>query len=241
MQFEDQAITLSARSHAETGAIVHMLTRDHGHMAAHVAGGASRRLKPYLQPGSRIEVSYRARTEEHLGQATIEGVSAGGVDIFDDPLALMGLQCACVMTEACLPEREAAPGVYAALDGFLTLLGATEVWPYVYVRYELGLLEALGFGLDLSACAVTGQGEDLIHVSPKSGRAVSAEAGAPYRDKLLPLPGFLRPAPAALEPGDLLQGLDLSGYFLERHVFHSQNRPLPDIRQRLRDRLADAA
>ncbi|HEX7800302.1 MAG TPA: DNA repair protein RecO, partial [Asticcacaulis sp.] len=158
-------------------------------------------------------------------------------DVLDDALALTGLQSACAMTRLALPEREAQPGVYHALSALLGLMDMPEVWPAVYVRYEAGLLEALGFGLDLSACAVSGGHDDLIYVSPKSGRAVSRAAGAPYHDRLLALPPFLLSSQGGLGEGDIARGLELTGFFLERHVFHPHNQPLPEIRRRLAEAL----
>jgi DNA repair protein RecO (recombination protein O) len=234
--FEDEAIVLGARLHGETGAVAHVLSESHGVWAAHIAGGASRRLKAGLQPGGRVHFQYQARNAEQLGSARIEMLDATP-DLLDDPLALMGLQAACAMTRQALPEREAHPGVYHALSALLGLMDAPEIWPAIYVRYEAGLLEALGFGLDLSACAVTGDHDDLIFVSPKSGRAVSRAAGAPYRDKLLPLPGFMLASQGGLGEDDISKGLKLTGFFLERHVFHPHNQPLPEIRMRLADAL----
>jgi DNA repair protein RecO (recombination protein O) len=238
IEYEDQAIVLSARPHAETGAIVHVLTRTHGHVTALVPGGASRRLKPYLQPGSQVDFRYRARSTDQLGQGTIEGQEAGGADLLDHPAGLIGLQSACVMTELALPERDDAEGLYEALSTLIGLLGNDDLWPYIYVRYELGLLEAIGFGLDLSACAVTGTTDNLVYVSPKSARAVSQSSGLAYADKLLSLPAFLRPVPQAPAPDDVRKGLDLTGFFFERHVFHPRDKPLPEIRQRLRSQFA---
>ncbi|MDI7774378.1 DNA repair protein RecO [Asticcacaulis sp. EMRT-3] len=235
-EFEDDAIVLTARPHGETGAIVHVLSEVHGVYAAHVAGGASRRLKPILQAGSRVALTYRARHDDQLGAATLEPLGATP-DLLDDPQALTGLQCACVMTRSVLPEREAHPGVYHALSALLGVLVVAEIWPAIYVRYEAGLLEAVGFGLDLSACAVTGSHDDLVYVSPKSGRAVSRASGAPYQDKLLPLPPFLLSSQGGLGEDDIEKGLALTGFFLERHVFHPHDKPLPDIRQRLIDTL----
>lgn len=237
IEFDDEAIVLGARLHGETGAVAHLLSESHGVWAAHVAGGASRRLKAALQPGARVQMQYQARNADHLGSARLEATAATP-DLLDDPLALIGLQAACVMTRQVLPEREAHPGVYHALSALLGLMEMPEVWPAIYVRYEAGLLEAVGFGLDLSACAVTGGHDDLIFVSPKSGRAVSRAAGAPYRDKLLPLPGFMLSSQGGLGEGDIVNGLKLTGFFLERHVFHPHNQPLPEIRLRLADALS---
>lgn len=236
IEFEDEAIVLGARAQGETGALVHVLSESHGVWAVHVAGGASRRMKALLQPGSRVQVAYRARHADQLGSARLEPLG-GAPDLLDDPLALIGLQAACLMTRHILPEREAHPGVHHALAALLGVMDMPEVWPAIYVRYEAGLLEAVGFGLDLSACAVTGGHDDLVFVSPKSGRAVSRMAGEPYRDKLLPLPGFLLSSQMGLADDDIFNGLSLTGFFLERHVFHPHNQPLPDIRIRLAEAL----
>ncbi len=239
LEFEDDAIVLGGRPHGETGAIVHVLTREHGVYAAHIAGGASRRIKPLLQPGTPVRFTYRARNSDQLGAATMEA-DGQGPDLLDDPVGLLGLQCAATMTRTVLPEREAHEGAYHALRALLMAFAIPEVWPAIYVRYETGLLEALGFGLDLSACAVSGTYDDLVYVSPKSGRAVSRGSGAPYKDKLLPLPGFLLSSQGGLDDGDISDGLNLTGFFLERHVFHPHNKPLPDIRQRLEEALVSA-
>jgi len=237
MEFSDDAIVLGGRGHGETGAIVHVLTNAHGVYAAHIAGGASRRLKAALQPGARVVFTYRARHADQLGSATLE-IDGPTPDVLDDPLALIGLQCACTMTRAVLPEREAQPGAFHALGALIGVLDHEAIWPAIYVRYEAGLLDALGFGLDLSACAVTGERDALTYVSPKSGRAVSRAAGADYHDKLLRLPGFMLSSQGGLAEGDVAAGLKLTGFFLERHVFHPHDKPLPDIRLRLAEVLA---
>ncbi len=239
-EFEDEAFVLSARAHGETGAIVHVLTEHHGVHAAHISGGASRRMKATLQPGGGVLFRYRARHADQLGQATLEPTGATP-DLLDDPLGLTGLQCACVMTRAVLPEREPHPGAYLALSALMNALVLPEIWPAIYVRYEAGLLEELGFGLDLSACAVSGTRDDLVYVSPKSARAVSRAAGEPYHDKLLALPPFLLSSQGGLNPGDVEAGLILTGFFLERHVFHPRDKPLPDVRNRLTEALRAAS
>ena len=239
MEFTDEAYVLGARPHGETGVIVHVLTSAHGVHAAHIAGGASRKMKAMLQPGAHVMFSYRARHADQLGSATMEPAGPSP-DLFDDPLGLIGLQAATVMTQAALPEREPHPGAFLAFSALLGAFVFPAIWPAVYVRYEAGLLDELGFGLDLSACAVTGSREDLAYVSPKSARAVSMAAGAPYRDRLLRLPGFLLSSQGGLHDGDVADGLALTGFFLARHVFHPHDRPLPEIRARLGDALHDA-
>ncbi len=240
MEFEDDAFVLAARPHAETGALVELLTARHGRYLAHVAGGASRRMKPLLQPGARVLARYRARTSEQLGSATIEAAGEGPEALFDDALALSGLAAAAAVTAGALPEREPHPGAYLALEALLSVLPAPDVWPAVYVRFEAGLLDALGFGLDLSRCASTGAVDELIYVSPRTGRAVSRAAGEPYADRLLPLPPFMLGGQAGLEAGDVGRGLDITARFLNAYVFGPLNRPLPPPRTWLTERLAAA-
>jgi DNA repair protein RecO (recombination protein O) len=239
MDFEDEAYVLSARAHGETGAIVELLTARHGRWAAHVAGGASRRMKPFLQPGARVTVRYRARTSEQLGSALLEAVDQGPAALFDDPMALAGLSSAAAVAAAALPEREAHPGAFLAFEALSSALEHPDIWPAVYVRFEAGLLEELGFGLDLSRCAATGSTDDLIYVSPRTGRAVSAQAGEPYKDRLLALPPFLLSSQAGLRDGDVAAGLELTGHFLEQNVFGPLNKPLPPSRMWLLDRLRE--
>lgn len=238
--FTDRAFVLSARAHGESGAIVELLTELHGRYAAHVAGAASRRMKPFLQPGAAVGVDYRARTSEHLGSAKLESVGEGPSALFDDPLALAGLSAAAAVAAGALPEREPHPGAYIAFEAMAAAFAHPEIWPAVYVRFEAGLLDELGFGLDLSRCAATGALDDLIYVSPKSGRAVSRAAGEPYRDRLLRLPPFLLSAQGGLQAGDVGDGLTLTGRFLEQFIFSVFNRPLPPARVWLVDKLAAA-
>lgn len=240
MEWADDAFVLSARAHGEAGALVELLTERRGRFAAHVAGGASRRMKPVLQPGARVTAEYRARTAEHLGSAQLEPVGEGPAALFDDPLALAGLSAAAAVTALALPEREPHPGVFAAFEAFTAALALPEVWPAVYVRFEAGLLEEMGFGLDLARCAVTGSADDLAWVSPRTGRAVSREAGAPYAERLLRLPPFLLGSQGGLQPGDVAAGLELTGRFLERDVFGPLNRPPPPARVWLVERLERA-
>jgi DNA repair protein RecO (recombination protein O) len=240
MEWTDPAFVLSARAHGETGAVVELLTEDHGRYAAHVAGGASRRIRPYLQPGARVIASYRARTSDNLGFARLEPFGEGPAALFDDPLALAGLAAAAAAAQGALPEREPHPGAYYALEAFLGALTSPEVWPAIYVRFEAGLLEELGFGLDLSRCAASGAVDDLVYVSPRTGRAVSRAAGEPYRDRLLRLPPFMLGSQGGLTPGDVGDGLALTAHFLEQFVFGPLNRPLPPARVWLLEKLADA-
>ncbi|MBT4769575.1 MAG: DNA repair protein RecO [Rhodospirillaceae bacterium] len=243
MDWTDSGIVLSARRHGDSSAILTLLTLEHGRHAGLVRGGFSRTKRGILQAGNVMAASWRARLEEHLGNYTIELESAHSPAFLDDPDRLSALTSACAMAEAALPEREPHEKIY--LD-FLYLLEALPGphWAAAYICWEIGLLADLGFGLDLATCAATGACDDLVYVSPKSGRAVSKEAGAPYRDKLLPLPQFLRvgeaDSPQSQPPPSteaVLEGLNLTGTFLERHVFAPHHKGLPPARHRLVDRL----
>jgi DNA repair protein RecO (recombination protein O) len=238
VEWEDEAFVLGARSHGETGGIVELLTLERGRFAAHVAGASSRRMKPLLQPGSKVAVRYRSRMADQLGSATVEAMGEGLSSLFDDPLALAGLSSAAAVAAGALPEREAHPGAFNAFEALTLAFSLTSDWPAVYVQFEAGLLQELGFGLDLSKCAATGSSDDLIYVSPRTGRAVSRDAGEPYKDKLLSLPPFMLSSQQRLGPGDVAAGLALTGHFLEAFVFAALNRPLPPARMWLVDRLA---
>ncbi|MBX7247842.1 MAG: DNA repair protein RecO [Caulobacteraceae bacterium] len=240
MEFESDAFVLSARAHGETGAIVDLLTEEKGRWVAHVAGGASRRMKPFLQPGARVIARFRSRTSEQLGSAQLEPVGEGPAALFDDSLALAGLAAAAAVAQGALPEREPHPGAFLAFEALASTFHIPEVWPAVFVRFEAGLLEELGFGLDLGKCAATGVVDDLVYVSPRTGRAVSRDAGAPYADRMLALPPFMLGAQAGLAEGEVGQGLDLTGHFLEQFVFNPMNRPLPPARMWLVDKLGEA-
>jgi DNA repair protein RecO (recombination protein O) len=240
MEFEDEAFVLAARAHGESGAIVELLTERHGKYAAHVAGGASRKMKPFLQPGAQVLARYRARVAEQLGSAGLEPIGEGPAALFDDRLALSGLQAAAAVAAGALPEREPHPGAYLAFEALTRAFAHPEIWPAVFVRFEAGLLQELGFGLDLSKCAATGARDDLAYVSPRTGRAVSRQAGEPYKDRLLALPPFMLGAQAGFAPGDVGAGLALTGHFLTAFIFNALNRPLPPARVWLVERLAEA-
>ena len=236
MDFTDDAIVLSTRRHGEANLVLAALTREHGRHLGLVKGGASRRQRPNLEIGNRLKVTWHARLEEQLGAFTVEPVGAVSAQLLDDPLRLAGLASACAVADTVLPEREPHEDVYQATATLIDAITDEKAsWPAAYVRWELALLTALGFGLDLSRCAVTGYSDNLAYVSPKSGRAVSVEAGQGYRDRLLPLPTFLI-SDQAPNRSDLLAGLRLTGYFLDRHVLHG---PITDKRWEARSRFID--
>jgi len=190
MEWTDQAIILSVRRHGESSAILSLLTREHGRHAGLVKGGMGKGARGSLQPGNRIHVTWKARLSEHLGQITWELDAATGTRWLDDRGRLAAVVAACARAEKALPERAPHPAAFDALAALLEHLGA-ESYDSLCCFWELGLLAEIGYGLDLSCCAATGSTEDLIYVSPKSGRAVSRTAGEPYKDRLLPLPRFL--------------------------------------------------
>ncbi len=238
MEWLDEGIVLSARPHGETAAIVTLLTAQHGCHAGLVPGGQGRRWASALQPGNHVKVRWRARLLDHLGNYTLEVITSHAAPWLDNPEILAIISSACAITEVSLPERQAMPGVYA---GLLALLGWPDpaLWAPAYVKWETELLRALGFGLDLSQCAATGATENLSHVSPRTGRAVSREAAAPYKDKLFTLPAFLCGMAEDWTMEDIVHGLDMTGHFLTRHVFaHNHGRmagthDLPPARERL--------
>lgn len=232
MEWSDCGIILNVRPHGETSAIVDVLTPEQGRHAGLVRGGRSRNLRPVLQPGNEVSLTWRARLADHLGQFTLEPDQLHAGLIMEDRLALAGLTAACALALNALPEREAHPAVYEGFRVFLHALADRDIWPALYVRWEAGLLSDLGYGLDVSQCAVTGQLDELTHVSPRTGRAVCREEAEPYAAKLLALPSFMT-GQGVIEAGDILTGLALTGYFLERRVLWPVDRPLPEARQRL--------
>ncbi|MEQ8433598.1 MAG: DNA repair protein RecO [Oceanicaulis sp.] len=239
MEWTGSGRIVAVRPHGETSAVVEILTGEHGRHAGLVRGGRSRSLRPVLQPGNRVRAVWRARLEDHLGGFQVEAEDLSAGVLMEDPLALSGLNAACAMASTCLPEREPHPAVAEAFEVLLGALDNRDLWPPLYVSWEAGLLADLGYGLDLRKCAGTGQSDNLVYVSPKSGRAVSGEAGKPYHDKMLALPGFMSGG-GAISPGDVSAGLKLTAYFIERRVLWPSDKRLPDARARMIERLEAA-
>lgn len=242
MDWRDQGILLSTRAHGESALIIEVFTPAHGRHAGLVRGGASRRLAPVLQPGAQLDLAWRARLETHLGSFTPELIRSRAAASMGDRLSLAGLNAVTALLLFALPEREAHPALYARTEALLDLLGQVELWPLAYLQWELALLDELGFGLDLSACAVLGaQANELAYVSPRTGRAVSARGAGDWAERLLPLPPCLMgqgPAPDA----EIVQGLAVTGHFLTAHLAAALGeKPLPGARARFVERFARVA
>ena len=236
MHWDDEGFVLAARRHGESALVVQLLTRAHGRHAGLVRGGQGRKLRSVFEIGNRVGVTWSARLAEHLGTFTGELKAPHAARVIADPARLAGLAAAAAVAESTLPEREPHPGAFDGTAAIFESLDADRGWAPAYVLWELALLAELGFGLDLSRCAASGETRELVYVSPKSGHAVSAAAGAPYREKLLPLPAFLLPGEQeAPVPAAVVEGLRLTGFFLERRVFEPHGRLMPPARTRFVD------
>ena len=241
MRLTTPAIVVALRPHGEHGAVVRLMTPEHGMQAGYVRGARGRRLRPVLLPGNQVEAALAARTETQLAQATVELMHSRG-PLLSEALPAAAIDWACALTATALPEGQPYPRLYQALDGLLAAIEAAPSasgWGAGLVRYELLLLAELGFGLDLERCAVSGNNDDLVAVSPRSGRAVSAAEAEPYAGKLLPLPRFVREEGSATWP-DILNGLQLTGHFLLRDVITDRSAPVAEARIRLVERLRRA-
>ena len=241
MNIETPAIVCALRMHAEHGAVVRLMTPDNGLQAAYVRGARGRRMRPVVVPGNQVQARLRSRTEEQLAHAELELVHSRA-PLLSEPLPAAAIDWVTALTATALPEGQPYPRLYAALDALLALIEAAPSalgWASLLVRYELLVLAELGFGLDLDRCAVTGSNDDLVAVSPRSGRAVSATEAEPYSGKLLSLPKFVREGGAANWP-EIRDGLELSGYFLLRDVLTGRTAGLTEARSRLVERLLRA-
>lgn len=243
MRIETPAIVCGLLSHGEHGAVVRLMTPEHGLQPAYVRGARGRRMRPVLIPGNLVQARLSARTDAQLAQAEVELTHSRG-PLHGEALPAAAIEYATALTATALPEAQPYPRLYLALDG---LLGAIEAapaasgWGAALVRYELLLLAELGFGLDLERCAVTGIDEDLVAVSPRSGKAVSAVEAEPFQGRLLPLPRFLIASSSTASWTEIIDGLALTGHFLARDLLTDRAAPLLDGRGRLVDRLRRAA
>ncbi|MCY4179320.1 MAG: DNA repair protein RecO [Litoreibacter sp.] len=239
MEWRAEGVLLSVRRHGEHAAIIEMFTAEQGLHAGVVRGGAGRKMAPVLQPGAQLDVRWRARLQDHLGAFTVEPVRSRAAQVMGDREALAGLNAVCGLLCFALAERDPHPDLYAQTLDLLDRLGDDPAWPLAYMFWEVALLDALGFGLDLSVCAVTGQTQDLKYVSPKSGRAVSAEGAGEWADRLLPLPPSMRGLIGREALQEVPDGLRTTGHFIETWVAGSLGqKPVPAARQRLVEALA---
>jgi DNA repair protein RecO (recombination protein O) len=233
MRWADDGIFLMGRPHGETGVIANIFTRENGRAQGLVKGGRSRRIRPILQTGNGLRVEWRGRLDDQLGVYTAELSAAIAARVLDDRLSLAGVNVVAALLLV-LPERDPHPGLFDAALRCLQNAGS-EDFPASIVRFEIRFLDELGFGLNLTECAATGRSAGLAYVSPRSGQAVSREAGEPYQDKLLPLPRFLArdyngPSPQA---GEIVAGFAMTGYFLRSHVFAESGKAMPQARNDL--------
>lgn len=240
MQWEAEALVLAARPHGESSAIVDVFSRDYGRFGGLVRGGSSRRLRPVLQPGNMVTAVWRARLSEHLGTLTVDAGRAHAAAAMSDATLLAGLSSLCALLQV-TAERQAYPRLYDTVMVVLAALDKPQVWLPLLARFEMALLDEIGFGLDLSHCAATGVTEELDYVSPRSGRAVSRAAAQPYLDAVFPLPAFLLDPAADADDRAVLQAFELTGHFLERRVYLANGLRMPPARQRLVDMLARTA
>lgn len=241
MEWREEGLLLRQRRHGESAAIIEVFTREHGRHAGIVRGGGGRRLQPLLQPGAQLDLTWKARLEEHLGSFTVEPVKSRAALLMGDRMRLAGLNALTGLLAFALPEREAHADLYRRSVAVLDMMEDGPYWTLAYLRWEMSLLEDLGFGLDLSRCAVTGATDGLAFVSPKTGRAVSEAGAGTFKDRLLPL------SPALMGGGDgsyaeVAEGLRVTGHFLESWLAPSLgDRPVPAARQRFADLLARGA
>ncbi|MBR0796159.1 DNA repair protein RecO [Bradyrhizobium jicamae] len=232
MEWTDEGIVLGVRRHGESSAIVELLTREHGRHLGLVRGGASSRMRPLLQPGNSVAAVWRARLDEHLGMYTLEGTRLRAATLLASSHAVYGVTHLAALARL-LPERDPHEDIYEMLQGTLDDFDDAGTAAVHLIRFELAMLAELGFGLDLENCAATGATSELVYVSPKSGGAVSRAAGEPWRDRLLPLPAFLREGEGganAWSDQDLLDGFEITGLFLLRHVLEPRGQGHSDAR-----------
>ncbi|QOZ34039.1 DNA repair protein RecO [Bradyrhizobium sp. CCBAU 53421] len=232
MEWTDEGIVLGVRRHGESSAIVELLTREHGRHLGLVRGGASSRMRPLLQPGNSVTAVWRARLDEHLGMYALEGTRLRAATLLASSHAVYGVTHLAALARL-LPERDPHQDIYEMLQGTLDDFDDAGVAAVHLIRFELAMLTELGFGLDLDNCAASGETTDLIYVSPKSGGAVSRAAGEPWRDRLLPLPAFLREGEGGANSWseqDLRDGFQITGLFLLRHVLEPRGQGHSDAR-----------
>jgi DNA repair protein RecO (recombination protein O) len=234
MEWTDEGTIIGVRQHGEGAVILEVMTRGHGRHLGLVRGGRSSKVQPVLQPGNAVQLTWRARLDEHLGEYKVELLASHAARLMAAPVALYGLATVAALLRL-LPERDPHPSLHEGLAVLVEHLDEPRLAPALVVRFEVAMLAELGFGLDLTRCAVTGSPDDLSHVSPKSGKAVSRAAAAPYLDRLLPLPGFLSEGQGARQPApaDIAAGFALTGHFLRRYLYEPRGLLEPPERARL--------
>ncbi len=233
MEWIDEGIVLAVHRHGEASMLVSMLTSHHGRHAGLVRAASRKTGQGLLQVGNRVRARWRARLADNLGTFSCELIQATAFRHMEDMKRLACLVAACAVTETTLPEREPHPRVFDGLSAVLGVLETDGQWGSAYVKWEIGILRELGFGLDLERCAVTGRKDQLFYVSPRTGRAVTDAAAGSYRDRLLRLPPFLLVQGGTGNRQEIIEALDLTGHFLQRHVYGPCNRSLPKARSRL--------
>lgn len=232
MEWRDQGILLSARKHGESASIIEVFTPEHGRHVGVVRGGTSRKIAPVLQPGAQLDVTWRARLEDHIGSFQVEPLRSRAAAAFEGRLSLAGLNAVTALLSYCLPEREPHRLLYGETEQLLDLLGQGDIWPLAYLRWEVKLLDEMGYALALERCAVTSSRENLAYVSPKSGRAVSRDAAGEWADRLLPLPPVLLGKGEAPDQ-EISDAFVTTGYFLREHLARDLgHKPLPEARAR---------
>ena len=232
MEWTDEGLIIGMRKHGESSVIVEAMTRAHGRHLGIVKGGRSARLRPVLQPGNSVDLVWRARLEEHLGVYSVEAKTQRAARVMASAAALHGLHLTSALLRL-LPERDPPEALCETAELIADHCDEPRIAPALIVRLELAILAELGFQLDLESCAATGSRDDLVYVSPKSARAVSRAAGEPWRERLLPLPGFLSASHAEARAQDVRDGFRLTGYFLERDIFGPRGLPMPEARAAL--------
>ncbi|MDG2406943.1 MAG: DNA repair protein RecO [Paracoccaceae bacterium] len=238
MEWCDEGILLNARPHGENAVIVEVFTPEHGRHIGVVRGGTGRKIVPILQPGAQLDVAWRARLEEHIGTFAVELIRSRAAQSMSDRVALAGLNSVTALLSFGLPEREPHLTLYDQSARLLDLLDQPELWPLAYLRWEMHLLEVLGFGLDLSCCAATGRRENLIYVSPRSGRSVSEAGAGVWANRLLALPRCMLGQGAASD-SEVAQALGTTGHFLHHHLAEEiLHKPVPRARERFLDQLS---
>ena len=235
MEWQDTGTVLVARRHGENSAILEVFTQVHGRHAGVVRGATSRKVAPNLEPGTQVVVTWRARLEDHLGSYAVEPVKSRAASVMSGRKELAALNAVTSLLTFTLPEREPHPKLYARTNAVLDMIGESEAWPLAYLHWEMALLDEMGFGLDLSSCAVTGSRDGLAYVSPKTGRAVTLAGAGDWADRLLPLPECLL-TPKHGSNADITDALRTTGFFLKTWLAPALgDKPLPPARQRFVD------